>query len=245
MRAMGFAGNAPSRDGFGRKGPIARERAPTGKRAVGGRTHSRASAPCRSALAREGFLAGKPHRAQARSYRRVKRIPVQGSTHDVQHRDMSSPLRLGHHQALRRGRRSETGRIYLLTATTSSRIPWFADFANACVACRAFTQAAALSDSQLIAWVLMPDHVHWLLRLGEEPLGGAVARMKSAVTRDSCRLRDTPRRIWSPAFHDRAVRREEDLRAAARYVVANPLRAGLRDSLADYPFWDAVWLGEG
>jgi hypothetical protein len=29
---------------------------------------------------------------------------------------------------------------------------------------------------------------------------------------------------------------------AARYVVANPLRAGLAQSLGHYSHWDAVWL---
>jgi putative transposase len=28
----------------------------------------------------------------------------------------------------------------------------------------------------------------------------------------------------------------------ARYIVANPLRAGLVERLGDYPHWDAVWL---
>ena len=34
-----------------------------------------------------------------------------------------------------------------------------------------------------------------------------------------------------------------DLRVAARYVIANPLRAGLVDEIGKYPYWDAVWLG--
>jgi hypothetical protein len=29
---------------------------------------------------------------------------------------------------------------------------------------------------------------------------------------------------------------------AARYIVANPLRAGLTRRLGDYPLWDAIWL---
>ena len=28
----------------------------------------------------------------------------------------------------------------------------------------------------------------------------------------------------------------------ARYIVANPLRAGLVTKIGDYPFWNAVWL---
>ncbi|MGA9470718.1 MAG: transposase, partial [Candidatus Macondimonas sp.] len=49
-------------------------------------------------------------------------------------------------------------------------------------------------------------------------------------------------RIWQPGFHDRAMRREEDLRSAARYLVGNPLRAGLVEKAGDYPHWDAVWI---
>ena len=48
--------------------------------------------------------------------------------------------------------------------------------------------------------------------------------------------------LWQKGFHDRAIRKEEDLQAIARYVVANPLRAGLVNKIGDYPLWDAIWL---
>lgn len=48
--------------------------------------------------------------------------------------------------------------------------------------------------------------------------------------------------LWQRAFHDRALRENEDVQATARYIVANPLRAGLVKHIGDYPFWDAVWL---
>ena len=35
---------------------------------------------------------------------------------------------------------------------------------------------------------------------------------------------------------------EEDLRAVARYIVGNPLRAGLVRNVLDYPYWNCVWL---
>jgi hypothetical protein len=38
------------------------------------------------------------------------------------------------------------------------------------------------------------------------------------------------------------LRADEDLRVVARYIVANPLRAHLVKRIADYPFWNAVWL---
>jgi hypothetical protein len=48
--------------------------------------------------------------------------------------------------------------------------------------------------------------------------------------------------VWQPGFFDRALRAEDDLVAVARYIVANPLRAGLCRRLGDYPLWDSVWL---
>ena len=49
-------------------------------------------------------------------------------------------------------------------------------------------------------------------------------------------------KFWQTAFYDHALREEEDRLDVARYIVANPLRAGLVERLADYPYWDSVWL---
>jgi len=48
--------------------------------------------------------------------------------------------------------------------------------------------------------------------------------------------------VWARAFHDRALRKEENIHAAARYVVLNPVRARLVTRLRDYPYWNAIWL---
>lgn len=41
--------------------------------------------------------------------------------------------------------------------------------------------------------------------------------------------------FWQRSFYDHALRREEDRLQLARYVVANPLRAGIVERLGDYP----------
>src|SRR5690606_24982531 len=96
----------------------------------------------------------------------------------------------------------------------------------------------------LLCWVLMPDHWHALIELGDESLGVAVGRTKAVIMRDVGRALGRPLPLWAPGFHDHALRRDESLRRVARYVVANPLRARLVDSVGDWPLWDAVWLGE-
>lgn len=48
--------------------------------------------------------------------------------------------------------------------------------------------------------------------------------------------------VWQKGYYDHALRDEENLAVVARYIVANPLRAGLARNVADYPLWDAVWI---
>jgi REP element-mobilizing transposase RayT len=88
----------------------------------------------------------------------------------------------------------------------------------------------------------MPDHFHGLIELQNIPLPTLMARTKSRTTVTLNRLLRREGPIWQPGFHDRAIRKEEDLQAVARYIVANPLRAGLVEKVGDYPLWDAIWL---
>ena len=147
------------------------------------------------------------------------------------------------HAALRRGRFSLPGQVYHVTATTLQCRPWFSNFHVACEAVRAFHQPAVRADATLLAWVLMRDHCHWLLQTGEAvPLERLVSRMKSASGVAANRMLARAGPLWEPAFHDRALRKEDDLPAVARYIVANPLRSGLVTRIGDYPFWNCVFL---
>ena len=142
-----------------------------------------------------------------------------------------------HASALRKGRFSEPGRLYVVTAVTLHREPVFAHFSAARRLVKAFRTEEEMARAQTLAFVVMPDHFHWLMRLGDGASLPTVVRAVKAVT--AHRL---GRPVWQHGFHDRALRRDEDLSVVARYIVANPLRAGLAKRLGDYPHWDAVWV---
>ncbi|MBS0346737.1 MAG: transposase [Proteobacteria bacterium] len=147
------------------------------------------------------------------------------------------------HDALRRGRVSLPGQVYVITTVTDGRCPYFRDFglARAVVAEMRRMHDAGWVES--MAWVLMPDHLHWLFQLQEaRPLGEVVKAFKARSALAVNRRLGRQGAVWQKAFHDRAIRREEDLPAIARYIVANPLRAQLVPRVADYPHWDAIWL---
>ena len=48
--------------------------------------------------------------------------------------------------------------------------------------------------------------------------------------------------LWQDSYYDRVVRAEEDLGGIARYIIENPVRAGLVKSPLEYPFvGSTVW----
>lgn len=146
------------------------------------------------------------------------------------------------HRSLRIGRFSQENGIYLITSSTWQQTKVFTEWPYALAAVRAFTGSGILKDTRLLAWVLMPDHAHWLIQLGEErSLSSLVGAMKSASAR-AVRKAGYGKQVWRTAYYDRAIRRHEDIEVAARYIVANPLRARLVRRVGDYPFWNAVYL---
>ena len=143
---------------------------------------------------------------------------------------------------LRVGRYTEPNRIYLLTTNTLYREPIFTDLALGRLVVHQFRRAQDLGLAKSLAWVVMPDHFHWLVELESCSLRKLMRQTKSLITKEVNFSRSRSGPLWQQGFHDRALRREEDLVKVARYVVANPLRAGLVETLGDYPLWDAIWV---
>ena len=147
-----------------------------------------------------------------------------------------------HGASLRRGRCSGVGGIYLVTTVIAGRRPLLRDWRAA----RLLVDEMRLAEQEglvaSLAWVIMPDHLHWLLRLGDADLAGLMKRLKGRSARRINRYLGLGGLFWQAGYHDRAVRREEDLRVVARYIIANPIRAGMVERVGDYPLWDAIWL---
>ena len=145
--------------------------------------------------------------------------------------------------ALRRGRYSEPNRIYLVTACTHYRAPLFQDWRAGRLVVAEMRRLHELSQIKSLAWAVMPDHWHWLLQLGamiDLAQVMNVTKGRSAMAVNRLLGRTGP--VWQRGYHDHALRHDEDVRVVARYVVANPVRAGLVAHVGEYPLWDAVWL---
>jgi putative transposase len=142
---------------------------------------------------------------------------------------------------LRRGRRSIPNQIYLITTVTHDREPFFSDLRAGRSVVRALM--AAEISARSLAFVVMPDHLHWLMQLREgRDLPNVVHFVKSVSARSVNRARRGCGAVWHKGYHDHAIRREEALQECARYIINNPVRAGLVDSADRYSLWDSVWV---
>jgi REP element-mobilizing transposase RayT len=154
---------------------------------------------------------------------------------------MDMPLR-STHQALRKERIGLRGQLYHVTAVTHDRRPLFRHFEAATAACRAIHAHTRAGDLEALCWVLMPDHLHLLVRLQCDDLSAAIGRLKARVAHEVNQACGSVPPLWAHGFHDHALRSDENTLVVARCIVANPLRAGLVGSVRFYPYWYASWL---
>ncbi|MGO4263534.1 REP-associated tyrosine transposase [Lysobacter sp. TAB13] len=156
---------------------------------------------------------------------------------------MNLPIPNPGYKALRRGRWSEPQRIYRVTTVCIRHRRIFASEHCAQIAAQAIADPEKWLGARLLCWVLMPDHWHGLIELHSDiRLQSVVASLKGRAARAVNRALHRKGLVWMPGFHDHALREDEDVLQAARYIVANPKRAGLVQRVGDYPHWDAVWL---
>jgi putative transposase len=140
------------------------------------------------------------------------------------------------YSSLRKGRFSYKNHYYHLIFSTKNRKPTFESFGNSRLFINILKEDQARQQSKTLAFVVMPDHVHWLMIVKKADLSKTVKRIKSISSRYIAELQ------WSDGFYDHMIRSDENLRTVARYIVANPVRAGLVSSVGGYSHWDAIWL---
>jgi putative transposase len=139
-----------------------------------------------------------------------------------------------------------SGQAFLLTTTTIFKRPVFRDFNAARAAAAAHNMRWVWRDSQLLAWVLMPDQWHGLVALDQnDDLNQLMGRFKSATAKSMESRFKFNGWLWGRGFQEQALKQDVDLRDAGRHLITHPIRAGLVDEIGKYPYWNAVWVAAG
>ena len=140
-----------------------------------------------------------------------------------------------HSSNLRAGRHSQPGTFYFLTTTVADRRQIFTNPKRASIVLDAIRWLHTANRFYVDAAVLMPDHLHIVGQLRNSTLARMMHTLKSYTA--NCLVAsgvDMP--VWQDGYHDHGLRDDEDYRGRARYVLQNPVRAGLARQVDDYPF---------
>ena len=82
----------------------------------------------------------------------------------------------------------------------------------------------------------MPDHLH-VLATGESDQSNFQEFVKRFKQVSGFQHRREERgALWQSGYHERILRDDEATDAVVRYILENPIRAGLARALGEYPF---------
>jgi len=86
----------------------------------------------------------------------------------------------------------------------------------------------------------MPNHVHAIVRVfPTHTLSEILHSWKSYTAKEANRILRARGAFWQREYYDHLLRDEAEFERAVKYVVENPVKAGLKD-------WDWVWeRGQG
>ena len=99
-------------------------------------------------------------------------------------------------------------------------------------------RTSALCYVVVAAYCFMPDHLH-VLAEGSCPdadIAVFASRFKQASGYVYRRRRHDTQHLWQEGYYDRVLREEDDALKVARYVIGNPVRAGLCADVREYPY---------
>jgi putative transposase len=95
--------------------------------------------------------------------------------------------------------------------------------------------ACSIHGYGLLAYCLMPDHLHLLVQAntGATILAGFIRAMKSFCTRS------IGKGLWQRGYYEHIMRSYEDVRKTAEYIINNPVRKGMVRRAEEYP-WGGI-----
>jgi REP element-mobilizing transposase RayT len=104
---------------------------------------------------------------------------------------------------------------------------------------RGSIQHCGLADCDLHAWVIMPNHVHLLLT-PHTNVSSLLCSLKGYSARQANKLLgQTGQLFWQDESYDHLVRTGEEFRRIERYIIDNPVKAGLVESAEKF-LWSSA-----
>ena len=151
------------------------------------------------------------------------------------------PLRYRKNVRLKKEIYSNKNQIFSITICTKDRRPIFGKELWAKTIIETFQTEPFRKNTESYAYCLMPDHLHLLVSPKYGNLIDFIRKWKSYAANllsksgwdGSC---------WQRGFYDHALRKDEDIRTTAEYIVYNPVRKHIVKHWREYPYSWHKWM---
>ena len=131
-------------------------------------------------------------------------------------------------------RYNQVGFTYFTTSVTFDRNPFLIE--NIDLFYSALARAKELFDFEVPAWVVPPEHFHFLIFQRSTDLSRVLKGFKQGfglLYRQRLRIRAG--KVWQLRFWDHIIRDEEDFNRHVDYIHYNPVKHGYVRRPIDYP----------
>ena len=93
---------------------------------------------------------------------------------------------------------------------------------------------------RLLAWVIMPNHIHVLIETREDwPMSRLIRSWKTWTSRHANATLGLTGAFWQREYHDRFIRDADHYAAVTHYIENNPVKARLCARAEDWPWSSA------
>ena len=132
------------------------------------------------------------------------------------------------------------GYWYFITTSTFNYHPVFEDPDNASIAVNVLYSLRNQQKLYVLSWVIMPEHVHFIIVLRKYSLSKIMQEYKKSTSRlVNISKNTTGRKNWMDGYHDRVIRTDSELRIKINYIHFNPVKRDLAKAPEDYYFSSA------
>jgi putative transposase len=117
------------------------------------------------------------------------------------------------------------GNFYFITAVTDQRVNLLT--ANADLLWKSIHKINAIDEFKLLAWVLLPDHLHFVIDPGTQDISRLMQRIKLSFARLYQERQDqSGHKVWQRRFWDHIIRDQRDMNVHIDYIHYNPIKHG-------------------
>jgi putative transposase len=129
----------------------------------------------------------------------------------------------------RRNKIDSTDALYFLTIVTRDRRRLFREREDFVLLWRVMQRVAQRFEAVYPAWVLLPNHLHWLLRPGRADHSDLVFAFKRGVGAEFKKAGQlqSGTKLWQDRFWEHTIRDEDDAERCMNYIHYNPVKHGL------------------